>query len=336
MNTTTAPRPEPAGIPVLDLFAGPGGWDEGARMAGLNLDITGIELDAAACATARAAGHRRIQTDVMGLNLGDWTHARGLIASPPCPTWSNAGKRSALNDLEAVFDTVTAIGWWEPDEYGEPAAWSPVTWGEVCAWLEVDDPRTGLFAMALWAALRLPNLEWVVMEQVPAAEGLFEDMAVEMNSLGWNADVVMIDAIDLGLPVRRRRVFLLAHRNAGRRDIDLAPQPARTMAETLGWAPGHRVLTRGNRRTSGGNGFTADGPSWALTGSTRSWVRDDGHRISIEEASLLHGFRADYPWAGSRSRQFLQCADVVLPPVAARLLSALVVPTPAGRLLVGA
>jgi DNA (cytosine-5)-methyltransferase 1 len=50
----------------LDLFAGPGGWDEGIR--DLGICPLGIEWDAAACATARAAGHRRLQADVAALD----------------------------------------------------------------------------------------------------------------------------------------------------------------------------------------------------------------------------------------------------------------------------
>lgn len=37
---------------------------------------------------------------------------------------------------------------------------------------------------------------------------------------------------------------------------------------------------------------------------------------------MLQGFDADYPWNGSRTKQFLQIADVVLPEVAARVLAA--------------
>ena len=36
---------------ILDLFAGPGGWDEGAKLAGLADYLVGIEHDTSACQT---------------------------------------------------------------------------------------------------------------------------------------------------------------------------------------------------------------------------------------------------------------------------------------------
>lgn len=45
-------------------------------------------------------------------------------------------------------------------------------------------------------------------------------------------------------------------------------------------------------------------------------------RISIEEAALLQGFRADYPWQGSRTRCFLQIGNAVCPPVARFVVAA--------------
>lgn len=44
---------------ILDLSAGPGGWDQGARDAGYTGPLIGIECDESACATATAAGHPR-------------------------------------------------------------------------------------------------------------------------------------------------------------------------------------------------------------------------------------------------------------------------------------
>ncbi|MGY5009918.1 hypothetical protein ACWCY6_17815 [Streptomyces sp. 900105755] len=109
----------------------------------------------------------------------------------------------------------------------------------------------------------------------------------------------------------------------------IRPLPATTMAQALGWQPGERVNTRGNRpvdpktgRAKGGNAFSADGPSWCLTGKSRTWKREsDGYRLTAAEAGLLVGFRRSYPWQGSRSSAFQQAADVVSPVMAAIVLS---------------
>lgn len=81
---------------ILDLFAGPGGWDEGLRMIGRS-DVVGIEWDAAACATAEAAGHKREQRDVRGVDPRAFDGAEGVIASPPCQPFSENGKRGGVS-----------------------------------------------------------------------------------------------------------------------------------------------------------------------------------------------------------------------------------------------
>src|SRR5690606_11865574 len=69
---------------ILDLFAGPGGWDEGLRSIGIT-DVIGMEWDAAACATRAAAGHKTVRCDVSQYPPAPFVgKVRGLIASPPC------------------------------------------------------------------------------------------------------------------------------------------------------------------------------------------------------------------------------------------------------------
>lgn len=295
---------------TIELFAGPGGWDEGARIHGLNLDIVGYDISRDAVATARAAGHTRRLMDVAALKPSMFPSAKGVIASPPCPTFSDGGKRTGRGaDYQKVLDAWTSIGWGIPVE----EALSAVS--------DVEDSRTALLAIAGAFALGA-DVRWAVFEQVPAVEFAWEDLAAEFYAQGWeSADVLSIDSADYGVPSRRRRVFLLASRYEPIGSVDLQPT-SQSMAEALGWEPGHRINTRGQRRTSGGNEFAADQPSWCLTGSSRSWVRDDGVRLTPAEAGVLVGFRADYPWQGSRSSAFLQSADVVSPPIAGAVLGA--------------
>ena len=74
---------------IVDLFAGPGGWDEGAKPLGLA--PIGIELADAACETGEAAGHKRWRRDVAATDPAELAPLHGLIASPPCQGFSMAG-----------------------------------------------------------------------------------------------------------------------------------------------------------------------------------------------------------------------------------------------------
>jgi DNA (cytosine-5)-methyltransferase 1 len=78
---------------IVDLFAGPGGWDEGLALLD-HRDVVGLEWDDDACTTAAAAGHVRVQADVAAIDPRLYVGAEGLIASPPCQDWSSAGRRS--------------------------------------------------------------------------------------------------------------------------------------------------------------------------------------------------------------------------------------------------
>lgn len=79
---------------TVDLFDGCGGWAEGARALGLH--PIGIELDRDACASSSAAGGCIIRADVTQLDPARFRPVEGLIASPPCPDFSTAGKRAGI------------------------------------------------------------------------------------------------------------------------------------------------------------------------------------------------------------------------------------------------
>ncbi|MFI7125935.1 DNA cytosine methyltransferase [Nonomuraea sp. NPDC050153] len=322
---------------TLNLFAGPGGWDMGARLLGLSQEIRGYDIDADACATAAAAGFNRVRGSVKDLDPDSMRDVTGAIISPPCPTFSASGKRTGVNDVPLILDAIEALGNAQAG-MGPDDAYAKV-------YDQVQDPRSALVIETLRFALRLPHLQWLVCEQVPAVDWIWQNVCAELAMVHdfLSCAVVTIDAADLGVASKRARSFVIATRHQVRDLASLpvtswwtcgrfqAPQvkanlsrsvfPRVTMAQALGWPAGERVNTRGARRTSGGNEFSADQVSWCLTEKARSWKRvSDGAQLTAAQAGHLTGFPPDYPWRGSRSKQFLQAADVVSPPVAAAVL----------------
>jgi DNA (cytosine-5)-methyltransferase 1 len=354
-------------IRVVELFAGPGGWSEGiAAVLGVAVDSCGVDISPDACATARAAGHRRICADIRTLDPEHpaLRYTGAVIVSPPCPAFSPAGKLSGLEarNIQILCDAIACVGpaaGTEPiadvdcedlfpdldhcplcDEHGYHPGFRPRTgdtWDEVRAAADgVSDPLIALMLeVVIWPiALQAAGapIRWMAMEQSSnLPEEILEDLAVEFYASEWAyASHEVMEAADYGLPSRRKRVYMIATRHYNVvRSTPVRPLPATTMAQALGWQPGERVNTRGNRpvdpktgRAKGGNAFSADGPSWCLTGKSRTWKREsDGYRLTSAEAGLLVGFRHSYPWQGSRSSAFQQAADVVSPVMAAVVLS---------------
>lgn len=324
---------------ILEGFAGPGGFSEAGRMLGV-ADTLGIELGADACATAQAAGHARLPEDIRTLAPEDFPDVEGWVSGPPCPPFAASGLRSGVVDYRAVLDGVVSLADWTCHLAGADD-WAAVR--EL-----VSDDRTPLVLETLRFAFRLPNVRWIVAEQVPAVHGVWEEMAAELAATNdfESCHVITLRSDDLGTPTRRKRVFLVATRDytpdfsavplrawwsCGRWEPPrLHPPttgarfPRTTMASVLGWPAGVRIRTRGNRRTSGGNLFSADGLSLGLTEKARSWTREgiEGHALTAAEAGLLQGFPRDYPWRGSRSSQFHQVADTVSPLVGAAVIGA--------------
>lgn len=326
-----AREPSPA-VEILEGFAGPGGFSEAAEMLGLG-ETLGVEINADACATATAAGHPRLQGDIRALNPHELGHVRGWISGPPCPSYSDAGLRSGRGDYALVLRGSTLLGDSLNAYIGTPAEDAYTD-----TYAAVADERSALVLETLKFALRLPNLEWLVAEQVPAVERIWWDFAAELATVGWQScAVVALRADDFGLPTRRHRVILIAARD---RELDLTslpfraglamgrfaepwtlqpnlvtPFPRTTMAAALGLPPGVRYNTRGDRKTSGGNEFPADRPAPGLTYTARTWYRVDlgseAGRLEAWQSGLMQGFPADYSWQGARTRQFQQIADSI-------------------------
>jgi DNA (cytosine-5)-methyltransferase 1 len=61
--------------------------------------------------------------------------------------------------------------------------------------------------------------------------------------------------------------------------------------------------------------------------SGESQFEQDSVRITVTEAAILQSFRADYPWAGTKTKQFEQVGNAVPPPLAHQVLEAAIRPS---------
>lgn len=344
---------------ILDLFAGPGGWSEGLRLIGMS-DV-GIEWDAAACKTRAAAGHRTIRADVAQYPTEVFAgKVTGLIASPPCQDFSLAGKQAGrTGEKGQLIDTVPV--WvdalrprWVACEQVPPAlevweefarlfrSWGYSAWVGVLNAADYGVPQTRKRAFLL-ASLDGPALPPEPTHAKSPAPGLFgtrEPWVTMAQALGW-------DEADVVRPARGEGMI----EHHGDRPDHPADEPAPTViSKSRSWSRFVSAGVTGEGRpkdpqTQPADTLTGKGtaywcyerPATTVVGSFRPDIvsapgyrtevsRQDaegGVRVTVAEGGVLQSFPADYPWQGSRSKQYQQVGNAVPPLLAAHVIASL-------------
>lgn len=319
---------------ILDLFAGPRGWSEGLLLLGQR-DV-GLELDEWACRTAVAAGHATIRTDVEHYPTDPFIgKVHGLIASPPCPDFSLAGKGAGINgesgrlmwqvlrwadDLRpswiACEQVPQALPYWRLFAV-TLREWGYRTWTGVLNAADFGVPQTRK------RALLLARLDGPVSPPEPTHSRHGD---VDLFGTGLPAWVTMHEAVGWGFDA-----------------------PAATIsgggASTGGWEPFANAAYRKrlartvvDRRTNSKDGrggmvptvpVPVTRPAPTLTGKALGqWIirttDPNGPRanLTIRDAAILQGFRPDYPFQGNQGNQGQQVGNAVPPLLAAHVLSA--------------
>lgn len=192
---------------AVDLFAGPGGWEVGAQRLGLS--VIGIEWDRDACATREAAGLATIRADVATYPPDEFVGINGLIASPPCPSFSMAGKRDGILDIPRILAHVRSCGdgWIDCGAEG----WR-------------DDRSRLVLEVVRWASALRPR--WIACEQVPPVLPVWEEIGRLLTGWGYSTWCGLLSAETFGVPQTRERAILMA-----RRDGKPATPPAPTHQE---------------------------------------------------------------------------------------------------------
>lgn len=189
----------------IDLFAGPGGWDEG--IAPLGFHPVGFEWDAAACRTARAAGHYRHQADIAALEprkivAGFADHVRLLLGSPPCQGFSPAGAGRGRDDAHLLLARLAEVRTLRHLEDAIADLHEQMT----------DDRSLLVLEPLRWALALRPT--FIALEQVAPVRAIWEACAVILRAAGYSVEVGLLSAEQYGVPQTRKRAILVA-RNDG-------------------------------------------------------------------------------------------------------------------------
>jgi DNA (cytosine-5)-methyltransferase 1 len=333
--------------PVLELFAGPGGF--GLALRDLGIPEVAFELDWSACATRQAAGLPAVQCDVTAMRPPD--SIRALVGSPPCPTYSRAGLRAAqviLRDLaEMIHDGFDGRPCTAERRSRMTAALHDAGWPPRCTGFDARQAAidTAMDSAALIAEparfIAAGRPEWVALEQVPGALPLWQEYARILHGGGYSTWTGVLNAADYGVPQKRLRAFLIAsrvrevtcplptHYDGGRYGTQLWGDPWIPMADAIGWGCTCRpapTVTGGGTSNGGPEVFGSQARAMlARERDAGRWIDRPGGRQSLNpapaESGALQGFPADWPWQGGIGQQAQQAGNAVPPPLARAVIA---------------
>jgi DNA (cytosine-5)-methyltransferase 1 len=306
---------------ALDLFAGIG-WGVAGAVLGIHED--GVEIMPEARDTRTALNLATIHDDVSTLPDDAADGYDLLIASPPCQTFSQAGRgsgRSHLTEARRRADDLIMTG--HLDRSG-------------------GDPRTWLILEPLrLCTTTLPT--YIAWEQVPTVQPFWDYSADILRSYDYSVWTGSLQAEQYGVPQTRTRSFLIARRDGQQ----AAPprvthsrfhlrDPYRLDPDVAGWVAMNAVLDLADydlylsAKTSKATLRRLDQPApTILTGhatAERRWRRHDGTftRVSVEDTAVLQSFPPSLPYQGGKLKQYLQIGNAVPPRLAEAVLSAFI------------
>lgn len=196
---------------AVDLFAGGGGFTEGARRAGVDV-LWAANHDPLAVAV-HAARHPETEHSCQDLEQADFSAIPDhdlLLASPACQGHSHAG--------------AGARGKWGLD------------------FSHHDRSRSTAWAIVSAAEAKRPA--WLLVENVPRFRQwpLYRHWTGALRELAYKLEEVELDAADFGAPQNRRRLFVIGRRCARPGIADALPTPAGPRERRSSWAPMRTIL----------------------------------------------------------------------------------------------
>jgi DNA (cytosine-5)-methyltransferase 1 len=296
------------GVKAIDLFAGLGGFSEGARQAGLEVVWAANHWPEAVATHQR--NHPSTVHALEDLVRIDWTRVPAhdvLLASPACQGHSRARDRD-----RPYHDGMRATAW------------------------------------AVTSALEFHRPTSFVVENVPEFQAweLFDLWLATLERLGYRVTRQVLDASAFGVPQSRERLFLVGHRRHAIPVVAPALPRARAY-DVIDWTgaatwrhvevPGRSPLVlrqwRNGRPIHGDRflvgyhsdkrrGVSLDGPIGTLT-TKDQWAVVDGDRcrmLTVAEYAAFMGFPAGYHRPRRRDDAIKAIGNAVCPPVAREVI----------------
>ncbi|MFJ5921247.1 DNA cytosine methyltransferase [Kitasatospora sp. NPDC092948] len=203
-------------------------------------------------------------------------------------------------------------------------------------------------------ALLLENVAALAFK--PAYQSIRDQVAVELEHLGYGHQWYVVDAKDHGVPQGRKQGVLVALKGDAIRDFVL-PEPREGEPVTVGEALGASMAARGWPHAEAwaeqatevaptlvGGSWNRGGPDLGMAGSKRAWARmrvngatvanqvpgpevgwdtsEDGGTLvplTVEQAAVLQGFPEEWSFAGPKTLRYRQVGHASPPPVARAL-----------------
>lgn len=298
-------------VDTIDLFAGLGGFSEGATQAGCNVVWAANHWPAAV--SMHAANHPGTEHACQDLHQADWTRVPAhdlLLASPACQ-----GHTHARGKERPHHDAMRSTAW------------------------------------AIVSALEMHRPPFAGIENVPGMRRwvLFPAWCDAIRALGYSLAEHVIDAADHGVPQNRERLFLVLTRSANPIRLQLPQREHVPVASILDFDAGRWSQVSRNGRSTATLGRIACGraahgdrfltayygnerggrslarPIGTITTRDR-WALVDGERmrmLSVPEARAAMGFPAHYQLPANSREAMHMLGNAVAPPVARDVILAL-------------
>jgi len=282
---------------IVDCFAGVGGWEYGLKSL-TDEQCVGIEDDLDVCTTRRRCGLPTISRDVSTFTAEEITafEMSGLIASPPCPSFSKAGRRTGVSDIDSLKRHAARCGrkgvWEEPE----------IKWNDPLSSLSLEPMRWILGGAPMWFAV----------EQVRELAEVWAVCAKLLERHGWSCWSGVLDAAHYGVPQRRYRAFLIGH---SERPVY---RPSPTHRSNIGdWVeiPEHWMLHPGTAaRRVKMRATNQQAPTIAFGRESNAWFWTEGPnkvRELTETEALALQTLPPMDLAGNKHHRFRQIANAV-------------------------